>query len=103
MDKHLLAENPMSDNGSLAIVRTVQPISIYEVIDGHIPHKGLAKHYTFKNSDGLFEEYTLRIHHYFSTDIDTVEESEVFKFMDDAWHWYVAYMKWEDKNIDENL
>jgi hypothetical protein len=101
MDKHLLAENPMSDNGNLAIVRTIQPVSIYEVIVGHHKLKGIHKHYTYVNLDGVPEDYTLRAHHYFTTDIDTVHESEVFKFMDDAWHWYMAYMKWEDKNIDD--
>ena len=98
MDKHLLAENPMrSPEGGLCIVRTVQPIAIYEVVEGwkelNIPHKN----YTYRNSDGLEEHYTLAAHHFFSTDIDTVDESIVFKFMDDAWHWYMAYMKWEDE------
>lgn len=98
MDKHLLAENPMrASEGGLAIVRTVQPVAIFEVIEGHQECKDIHKAYSFKNSDGLIEEYTLRAHHYFSTDIDTIEESEVYKFMDDAWYWYMAYMKWEDK------
>lgn len=95
MDKHLLAENLMSGNGNLVIVRTIQPVSIYEVIEGHQNVKGINKHYYHEG-----EEFTLRAHHYFTTDIDTVDESEVFKFMDDAWHWFVAYMKWEDENID---
>jgi hypothetical protein len=100
MDKHLLAENPMrAREGGLAIIRTVQPVSIYEVIEGHIEHLSKHQHfklYTFKNSDGIFEDYTLRLHHYFSTDIDMTDESEIFKFMDDAWCWFMAYMKWED-------
>ena len=101
MDKHLLSENPMSDNGDLAIVRTVQPISIYQVLEGHHDLK-LSKKYRFVNSDGEVENYTLAVHHYFSTDVDTTDESEIYKFMDDAWHWYKAYMQWEDKNIDKN-
>jgi hypothetical protein len=92
MDKHLLAENPMrASQGGLAIIRTVQPISIYEVIEGHVNVKGISKRYEYNE-----EEYTLRCHHYFSTDIDTVDETEVYKFMDDAWFWFMAYMKWED-------
>lgn len=100
MDKHLLAENPMSGNGNLAIVRTIQPVSIYEVIEGAKDCKGIYKAYTYENPNGVDEDYTLRAHHYFTTDIDTVDELEVFKFMDDAWHWFVAYMKWEDENSD---
>lgn len=134
MDKHLLAENPMrSSEGGLCIIRTIQPVSMYEVIEGHsIDHKsktgqyyqyqdrggtmtleewnndgrydigldiGILKHYFYKNSDGETEHYTLRCHHYFSTDIDTVAESKVFKFMDDAWHWFMAYIKWQDEQV----
>ena len=96
MDKHLLAENPMrSPEGGLCIIRTIQPVSIYEVIEGTIEMKGICKRYYLNNT-----AYTLRCHHYFSTDIDTANESEVFKFMDDAWHWYAAYLRWEDEQID---
>lgn len=106
MDKHLLAENPMSDNGSLAIVRTVQPIAIFEILNGwYVYNAGseiVKKHYSYVNSDGVKEDYTLKCHHYFSTDIDTPDVNEIYKFMDDAWHWYMAYLKWEDKQIDEN-
>jgi hypothetical protein len=97
MDKHLLAENPMSDNGNLAIVRTVQPISIYEVREGWIELNNLHKHYTHVNIDGEEEHYTLVVHHYFTLDVDTTEKKEVFKFMDDAWYWFSAYMDWEDE------
>lgn len=87
----------MSDNGNLAIVRTIQPVSIFEIVEGYQELKGIYKHYTYLNSDGVQEYYTLRAHHYFSTDIDTPDHNEVFKFMDDAWHWYTAYMQWEDE------
>lgn len=97
MDKYLVARNEMSDNGCIAIIRTVQPVSHFEVIPGWKEVNELHKYYTYLNSDGIEEHYTLSVHHYFSTDIDTVNEKEVFKFMDDAWHWYKAYMTWEDK------
>lgn len=107
MDKHLLAENPMrAPEGGLCIIRTVQPISIYQIEIGWVSFLGekapLHKIYSYINSDGEKEKYTLRAHHFFSTDIDTVNEDIVYKFMDDAWYWFKAYLEWEDKNIDEN-
>jgi hypothetical protein len=99
MDKHLLADNPMRAlEGGLAIIRTVQPVSIYEVIEGWKELNSIHKNYTYHNSDGIEEYYTLRAHHYFTTDIDTTDEAEVYKFMDDAWYWFIAYLKWEDEN-----
>lgn len=100
MDLHLLAENPMrARDGGLAIIRTKQPISIYEVIEGHVDMTGIYKMYSHW-SNRKREDYTLRVHHFFSTDIDTAREETAIKFMDDAWRWFVAYMKWEDENID---
>lgn len=97
MDQHLLAENPMrGPKGGLAIIRTTQPVSIYEVYEGHEIMKGIWKHYHYKNSEGEIEKYTFRTHHFFSTDIDTATEEVAIKFMDEAWHWFMAYMKWED-------
>ena len=104
MDKHLLAENPMrSPEGGLCIIRTVQPISIYEVYEGHIKFGigSIYKQYTYVGSTGEREDFALRAHHFFSTDIDTVDESIVYKFMDDAWFWYMAVLKYEDEIFDD--
>lgn len=101
MDEHLLAENPMRPHkGGLCIIRTTHPVAIYEVIEGHKDAKGLHNHFTYVNSEREKEYYTLRTHHFFSTDIDTVDKMIVFKFMDDAWRWFCAYMKWEDEQVD---
>ncbi|MBX9851030.1 MAG: hypothetical protein K2X86_04645 [Cytophagaceae bacterium] len=105
MDKHLLAENPMrASEGGLAIIRTSQPVAIFEVIDmeeagGSISVEGkIIKSYYYQN-----EHWVLKTHYYFTHDIDTTDESEVYKFMDDAWFWFMAYLKWEDKNIDNDI
>lgn len=102
MDEHLLAENPMRpEKGGLCIIRTRQPVSIYEVLEGHVDAKGLHNHFTYLNSEGKKEQYTLRAHQFFSTDVDTVDKMVVFKFMDDAWRWFTAYMKWEDEQFND--
>lgn len=85
------------EKGGLCIIRTRQPIGMYEVLEGHVDAKGLHNHFTYTNSEGKDEQYTLRTHHFFSTDVDTVDKMIVFKFMDDAWRWFAAYIKLEDE------
>ena len=99
MDKHLLAENPMrSQEGGLCIIRTVDPISIWEVIEGHVKSKKTYhKHF---NHNGEF--YTIECFHYFTTNEDGLLDKNVYKYMDDAWRWFKAYMQWEDDNIDRD-
>lgn len=96
MDKHLLAENPMrSPEGGLCIIRTIQPVSIYQVHEGDLQfHFKLHKLYFYVNSDGDREEYTFTCEHFFSTDIDTADSMIVYKFMDDAWYWFLGYLKY---------
>lgn len=103
MDKFLLAENPMREGGALAIIHTQQPISIILVEEGHAPSKYPHNHYIYTNSDQLQELYTLSLYHCFATSFDgennAVMTDKLFK---QAWHWYMAYMAWEDQQIDAN-
>lgn len=102
MDKHLLAENPMRpQDGGVCIIKTVAPIGIFEVHDGHLffdtgKDKMLYRHFTFHK-----EEFTLSMHYYGGwKGAPPAEEEAVkqaMKDMDNAWHWYMAYMKWEDE------
>jgi hypothetical protein len=97
MDKHILAKNPMrSPQGGLCIVRTVQPVSIYEVLEGSQTKPRLSKTYHYVKIGGQPMSFTLRCHHFFSTDIDTPDETQVYKFMDDAWYWFKAYLDWKE-------
>lgn len=97
MDKYLLAVNPMTDNGDLAIVRTVQPVQIWQVLEGRRETKQrFTKTYAHKG-----EEFTLVLHHWFSPDFDNQSDSVVWKGMDDAYHWYRAYIDWADENYGE--
>src|SRR5687768_16306243 len=101
MDKYLLAENPMSDNGCMAIIRTVAPIAIFEVIEGRVKCSKWHKYYQFMNSDDELETYTIEVFHYFIPGVTSIEEvgaDYVYKQLDDAWHWFKAYIKWFDEN-----
>ena len=109
MDKFLIATNPMSGNDCEVIVRTVEPKSYYYVHDGHIAVKGtIYRHYVYGA-----EKYTISIGHYFTTvgveqiaenlafvDEKQAQEADIYKKIDDAWHWYCALLKWEDGQDD---
>lgn len=105
MDKHLLAENPMRlEHGGMAIIRTVAPIGIFEVLDGHLFFEAekTEKAYRYYKHFSYFEEkYTLKLHYYggFKEPAPTKDETlkMAAKHMDDAWHWFMSYMKWEDE------
>ena len=103
MDRFLIAENPLSDNGNLAIIHTIDPMAIIEAREGYFKSQegALYKHYTYINSDGIPEEWTLRVHHLYTQEFDSERHHAiVVKLLDRAWHWYAAYMAWEDERID---
>lgn len=102
MDRFYLAENPRT-NAGVAIIHMIEPITIILVLDGFTNGNSYYKHFTFINSYGFAEEYTLAIHHYFTTDFNEENhESKAFKIINKAWHWYKSYLEWEDGNIDNN-
>lgn len=100
MDKHLLAENPIrSPKGGLCVVRTVKPISIFEIIHGHVEANKPFKYYTYVGDLGIREQYTLVINFMFAEGVASSEELEseyMTKYLDDAAHWYNAYLRFED-------
>lgn len=100
MDRFLLAENPMNTSGgATVIVHTIEPKAMIQVHNGHDPIDfGYSKQYSFKNTDGDIEQYTLRLFHYFTEDFnEDNHKPAAYKIMDKAWHWYMAYLKWEDE------
>lgn len=100
MDKFILAENPMREGGTLAIVHLLPPISILVVDEGHIATKWAHRHYTYTKSDEGQEQYTLSLYHCFVTTMDGEEQNLIIeKLLKQAWHWYMAYMTWEDQQI----
>lgn len=89
------------DSTGLFIIHLLQPIAIFECIEGHVVVAGkIAGHYQFRNADGELEEWTLSAHHFFTTDMLKEPEDQVKPVMDRAWRWYRAYLKHEDENND---
>ena len=103
MDRFYLAENPRTNSG-VAIVHMLEPVAIILVLEGHTDNcNEYNKKYKYINSDKVTEEYTLSIHHYFTTDMNADNHSaKAFKIIDKAWHWYKSYLEWEDTNIDDS-
>lgn len=102
MDKHLLAKNPMrSPKGGLCIIRTVIPIAIFEIKEGHRSNKEHRQLFSCKNRKGILEPYTLELFHYFATDEANPTPKNVQKYMKDAIFWYKAYIKNKIQSIRE--
>jgi hypothetical protein len=103
MDRFLLAENPMNESGSIAIIHTVDPVAIVEVHEEHLEFKEgtYFQHFTHHNLDDVDEDFTLRLHFQFSTSFADGEAQarEVDQLFKRAWRWYQSYMNWEDKQI----
>ncbi len=101
MNRFLLADNPMHPEQSGAwVIHTLNPKSMIRCLEGHVVTDEPYRHYTYRNTDGVIEEWTLSAYHLFTTDFLTEPEEQVGKLLDRAWRWYRAYMEWEDTNID---
>jgi hypothetical protein len=101
MDRFLLAENPMRPGSGLWVIHLLEPKAIVKCIEGHQHAGALYRHYQYKNSDGVIEEWTLSIDHLFTQDMLTPHEQIWEPMLDRAWRWFRAYMEFEDKNIDD--
>lgn len=99
MDKFLLAENLLRpEQSGLWIIHMLDPISIIECIEGHMQLEGkIYKQFQFENIDGVTEEWTLSIYHFFTTDFLETPEDRAPKLLDRAWRWLRAYFQEEDK------
>lgn len=94
MDKFLLAENPMREGKELCIIHMLNPIAIFRCFEGNVTFKeGIFKHYQFQNSDGAIEEWTLLVHHLYTTDFLTEPEQQAIPVMDRAWRWLRALFR----------
>lgn len=109
MHKFILGENPQApESGGMWIIHLPQPQAIIEaVIDGakvHSNHAQYVANYKHVNSDGIAEQWQLRLYHYFSGEFvdDLDDERLAHKMLNDAWAWYKSYLEWEDLNIDLN-
>ena len=92
LTRFLIADNPMVEGSPSAIIHTARPQAIIELLEGHVMTDGYLRHYAYRD-----ERYTLRIHHLFTTVFDGEQYDIIIgKLLDRAWHWYMAYMQWED-------
>ncbi|MDX1936370.1 MAG: hypothetical protein SFU21_04615 [Flavihumibacter sp.] len=103
MHKFVLGENPQApDTGGLWITKLTDPVAIIEaVLVGekiHSKKSTVYRTYKYRYTDGVVEEWQLRLH--FTA--PTANDQFVLKqLLDDAWHWYLSYLIFEDKNIDD--
>jgi hypothetical protein len=101
MDKFILGENPMREKHDLFIIHLLNPIAIFQAHEGTVDVKNkIHHHYQFKNTDGIIEEWTLSVHHLFTTDFISEPSEQAKPLMDKAWRWYRSYLDWEDNNIN---
>jgi hypothetical protein len=103
MDRFLLAENPMRpEQSGLWVIHLLEPRAIIRCTQGHERPGALYRHYQYKNSDRITEEWTLSVHHLFTQDFTTPQEQIWETMLDRAWRWFRSYLEFEDKNIDED-
>jgi hypothetical protein len=102
MDKFVLAENPMRDDADVYIVHLLTPVAIFKAQQGHIDIPGkIFRHYQFENNDGFMEQWTLSVHHFFTTDFLTEPDQQADKLIGKAWRWYRSYLDWEDSPLNQ--
>ncbi len=93
LTRFLIADNPMVEGSPSAIIHTVNPHAIIEVIEGHVNASSPYRHFTYND-----ELYTFRVHHLFTTEFDGEQHHIIVdKILNRAWHWFMAYMEWEDE------
>lgn len=103
MDKFLIAENPQRpEDSGLWVIHLLDPVAIIQCIEGHADPGRPYAHFSFRNPDGVVEEWTLSAWHFFTADFITEPEDQVQPLLKRAWRWFRSYLKWEDNNIDED-
>lgn len=89
------------DDTGLFVVHLLNPVAIFACHEGHVDVPGkIAGHYQFQNAEGAIEEWTLSVHHFFTTDFLKEPEEQARPLMNKAWRWYRAYLEWDDKQQD---
>ncbi len=101
MDKFLIADNPLREGSGQWVIHLLDPKAIIRCTEGHVVADSVYQHYSFDNSNGVTEDWTLSAYHLFTTDFLTTPEEQARKLLDKAWRWYRAYMEQIDQ--DEEL
>lgn len=104
MERFLLAESPFfPERSGLWIVHLLNPISIFQVVEGRVNPEGkIFGNYTYVNSDGMKEAWTLVVFHFFTTDFISDPDVQALPLLKRAWRWYLSYLKWVDQNISHS-
>lgn len=102
MDRFLLAENPMiePDKHRLYIFHTQHPPMLIRVAHEAVvsnEDKRMVFIGNNHNSDGLIETISLTIDALLICE-PSVGEERIQNVLNKAWHWYVAYLKWDKRN-----
>lgn len=100
MDRFLLAENPMRENDDLFIIHTIDPPMIIQVHHEAVGTGRATLTVNYQGSSGLIETITLEV--VSSIDYERISSDRIAKLLNRAWHWYKAYLEWEDENFDED-
>lgn len=90
------------EQSGLYIIHLLDPVAIIACEEYHVvyPEGKLYKHFSFQNSDGNIEHWTLSVYHLFTNELDSERHHAIVdRLLNRAWRWYRAYMEWEDNNI----
>lgn len=102
---YLLCENPIKD-GSFEGLRSfiyvpskLSLIEIFSIDDGRpiLQSDAIFKEYTYVNSTRRSENHIL----VFVQNNCHYMEANPYNLLEDVWLWYVKYLEWEDKNIND--
>lgn len=88
------------DDDATFIIHLLAPVAIIQVHEDHIATGKIQAHFGYNNADGLREQFTLSIHHFFTADFLETPEDRAIQLLDKAWRWYRSYLEWEDKQFD---
>lgn len=100
LTRFLIADNPMVEGAPSAIIHTLEPQAILMIIEGHqvLTDTRPYRHFQFNE-----EKYTFVVHHLFTREFDSEQHHIIVdKLCNRAWHWFMAYMQWEDEQIEED-
>lgn len=88
------------DNNPVYIFHTQQPPMLIEIHhEAIVTNDGMSLTVNYRNIDGDIETITFTVPALLICEETLSNElkNRVLKVLDKAWHWYVAYLKWEDE------
>lgn len=100
MDRFLLSENQMVERepNPLYIFHTQEPAMLIQVHHESIIAGSNQQYITgnYMGEDCIIETITLVVKKVYQN----ADSDQIKKVLNKAWHWYIAYLKWEDEQLD---